>query len=91
MKQQQSEFQELRGLALSSQQKASDLEKENGMLKHTLARFKQEASRYEGRRKEREAKLKQREAKLEARIQEYRERLKSTSQQHRDQQTRRPK
>lgn len=86
MKQQQSEFQELRGLALSSQQKASDLEKENGMLKHTLARFKQEASRYEGRRKEREAKLKQREAKLEARIQEYRERLKSTSQQHRDQQ-----
>lgn len=85
MQQQQSEFEELRGLALSSERKASDLEKENDMLKHTLARFKQEASKYEGRRKEREAKLRQREAKLEARIQEYRERLKSTSQQHREQ------
>ncbi|KAL4919467.1 spindle pole body formation-associated protein-domain-containing protein [Aspergillus aurantiobrunneus] len=85
MKQQQSEFEQLRDLALSSEQKASELEKENAMLKHTLARFKQEASKYEGRRKEREARLKQRESKLETRIQEYRERLKSASQQHRDQ------
>lgn len=85
MKQQQSEFEELRDLALSSEQKASYLKKENDNLKHTLARSKQEVSKYESRRKEREAKLKQREAKLEARIQEYRERLKSTSQQHREQ------
>ncbi|KAL4928664.1 uncharacterized protein BDV17DRAFT_263186 [Aspergillus undulatus] len=85
MKQQQPNFEKLKGLALSSEQKASELEKENKMLKHTLARFKQEASKYEGRRKEREARLKQREAKLETRIQEYRERLKSTTQQHREQ------
>ncbi|RDW78744.1 uncharacterized protein DSM5745_05596 [Aspergillus mulundensis] len=85
MKQQQSDFEKLRGLALSSEQKASDLAKENASLKHTLARFKQEASKYEGRRKEREAKLKSRESKLEMRIQEYRDRLKSTSQQHREQ------
>ncbi|KAL4883320.1 spindle pole body formation-associated protein-domain-containing protein [Aspergillus karnatakaensis] len=85
MKQQNSDFEKLKGLALSSEQKASDLEKENAMLKNTLARFKQEASKYEGRRKEREAKLKQREAKLETRIQEYRERLKSTTQQQREQ------
>ncbi|KAL4807776.1 spindle pole body formation-associated protein-domain-containing protein [Aspergillus unguis] len=85
MKQQQSDFDKLKGLAFSSEQKASELEKENTMLKHTLARFKQEASKYEGRRKEREARLKQRENKLEVRIQEYRDRLKSTSQQHREQ------
>ncbi|KAL4788079.1 spindle pole body formation-associated protein-domain-containing protein [Aspergillus varians] len=85
LKQQQSDFQQLKGLARSSEQKASELEKENAMLKNTLARFKQEASKYEGRRKEREARLKQREAKLETRIQECRERLKTTSQQHREQ------
>ncbi|KAI9374935.1 spindle pole body formation-associated protein-domain-containing protein [Aspergillus egyptiacus] len=85
LKQQQSDFETLKGLALSSEQKASELEKENTMLKHTLARVKQETSKYEGRRKEREAKLKQREAKLEMRIQEYRERLKSTTRQHRQQ------
>ncbi|KAL4747113.1 hypothetical protein BDW72DRAFT_183531 [Aspergillus terricola var. indicus] len=85
MKRQQSDFEKLRGLALSSEQKASDLAKENASLKHTLARFKQEASKYEGRRKEREARLKSRESKLEARIQEYRDRLKSASQQHRKQ------
>ncbi|KAL4761254.1 uncharacterized protein BDW70DRAFT_135960 [Aspergillus foveolatus] len=85
MKRQQSDFEKLKGLALSSEQKASDLAKENASLKHTLARFKQEASKYEGRRKEREARLKSRESKLETRIQEYRERLKSASQQHRKQ------
>ncbi|KAL4980189.1 spindle pole body formation-associated protein-domain-containing protein [Aspergillus desertorum] len=85
MKRQQSDFEKLKGLALSSEQKAFDLAKENASLKHTLARFKQEASRYEGRRKEREARLKSRESKLETRIQEYRDRLKSASQQHRKQ------
>ncbi|KAL2865632.1 uncharacterized protein BJX67DRAFT_168809 [Aspergillus lucknowensis] len=85
MKQQHPEFERLRGLALSSEQKASDLEKENAMLKHTLSRVKQETSKYEDRRKERETKLRQREAKLETRIREYRERLKATSQQHREQ------
>lgn len=84
MKHQQSEFTKLKDLAQSSEQKASDLEKENATLKQTLARVKQEMTKYEGRRKEKEAKLKQREAKLELRVQEYRERLKSTSQQHRE-------
>ncbi|KAL6239597.1 hypothetical protein BDW75DRAFT_99949 [Aspergillus navahoensis] len=83
MKRQQSDFEKLKGLALSSEKKASDLAKENASLKHTLARFKQEASKYEGRRKEREARLKSRESKLETRIQEYRDRLKSAAQQHR--------
>ncbi|KAL5003176.1 spindle pole body formation-associated protein-domain-containing protein [Aspergillus recurvatus] len=85
MKRQQSDFEKLKGLALSSEQKASNLARENASLKHTLARFKQEASKYEGRRKEREARLKSRESKLETRIQEYRDRLKSASQQHRKQ------
>ncbi|OJJ41423.1 hypothetical protein ASPWEDRAFT_99793 [Aspergillus wentii DTO 134E9] len=73
----------LQDLAQSSEKKASELEKENMTLKQTLARVKQEMTKYEGRRKEKEAKLKQREAKLETRIQEYRERLKTASQQHR--------
>ncbi|KAE8142244.1 spindle pole body formation-associated protein-domain-containing protein [Aspergillus pseudotamarii] len=85
MKREQSEFTKLKDLAQSSEQKASNLEKENATLKQTLARVKQEMTKYEGRRKEKEAKLKQREAKLELRVQEYRERLKSTSQQHREQ------
>ncbi|KAE8383235.1 spindle pole body formation-associated protein-domain-containing protein [Aspergillus bertholletiae] len=85
MKREQSEFTRLKDLVQSSEQKASDLEKENATLKQTLARVKQEMTKYEGRRKEKEAKLKQREAKLELRVQEYRERLKSTSQQHREQ------
>ncbi|KAB8270208.1 spindle pole body formation-associated protein-domain-containing protein [Aspergillus minisclerotigenes] len=85
MKREQSEFAKLKDLAQSSEQKASNLEKENATLKQTLARVKQEMTKYEGRRKEKEAKLKQREAKLELRVQEYRERLKSTSQQHREQ------
>ncbi|RAH77357.1 hypothetical protein BO86DRAFT_323378 [Aspergillus japonicus CBS 114.51] len=83
MKRQQEEFNQLKDLARISEQKASELQKENASLKQTLARVKQEMSKYEGRRKEKEAKLKQREVKLETRIQEYRDRLKSTSQQHR--------
>ncbi|KAF9890977.1 hypothetical protein FE257_005234 [Aspergillus nanangensis] len=83
MKHQQLDFSKLRDLALSSEQKATELEKENATLKQTLARFKEEMTKYEGRRKEKEAKLKQREAKLETRIQEYRERLKTASQEHR--------
>ncbi|KAJ5177001.1 uncharacterized protein N7482_002878 [Penicillium canariense] len=74
----------LQSLAQSSEKKAQELEKENDSLKQTLARVKQEMSRYEGRRKEKETKLKQRETKLEARIQEYRERLKTTTQEHRE-------
>ena len=84
MKLQHSDFTKLQELARSSEQKASELQKENASLKQTLARVKQEMSKYEGRRKEKEARLKQREAKLETRIQEYRERLKTASQQHRD-------
>ncbi|KAA8647629.1 uncharacterized protein ATNIH1004_006323 [Aspergillus tanneri] len=81
---QQSEFTNLRDLAQSSEKKASELEKENVMLKQTLARVKQEMTKYEARRKEKEAKLKQRETRLETRIQEYRERLRTASQQHRE-------
>ncbi|KAJ5573631.1 Spindle-body formation-associated protein [Penicillium hispanicum] len=84
MKRQSTDLSTLQGLAESSEKKAQELEKENHSLKQTLARVKQEMSRYEGRRKEKENKLKQREAKLETRIQEYRERLKNTTQEHRE-------
>ncbi|KAJ5619048.1 Spindle-body formation-associated protein [Penicillium lagena] len=73
----------LQDLARSSEKKAQELEKENTQLKQTLARVKQEMSRYEGRRKDKESKFKSREAKLEARIQEYRDRLRTTTQEHR--------
>jgi hypothetical protein len=84
MKRQQVEFDQLRDLAQSSEEKASELARENLTLKQSLARVKQEMSKYEGRRKEKEAKLKQREIKLEARIQDYRNRLKTASQEHRE-------
>jgi hypothetical protein len=74
----------LQSLAQSSEKKAQELEKENTTLKQTLARVKQEMSRYEGRRKEKETRLKQRESKLEARIQEYRDRFKTITQEHRE-------
>lgn len=86
MRSQRSDLSKLEDLAQSSQQKASELEKENAAMKQNLARVKSEMTKYEGRRKEKEARLKQREAKLETRIQEYRERLKAASQQHRDSQ-----
>ncbi|KAJ5104484.1 hypothetical protein NUU61_001831 [Penicillium alfredii] len=84
MKRQQSDLSTLQDLAQSSEKKAQALENENNTLKQTLARVKQEMSRYEGRRKDKETKLKQREVKLEARIQEYRERLKTASKEHRE-------
>ncbi|RHZ48783.1 uncharacterized protein CDV56_102825 [Aspergillus thermomutatus] len=84
MERQQVDFDKLRELAQSSEQKASELARENLTLKQSLARVKQEMSKYEGRRKEKEAKLKQREIKLEARIQDYRNRLKTASQEHRE-------
>ncbi|KAJ5512365.1 Spindle-body formation-associated protein [Penicillium fimorum] len=83
MQQQQSELSTLQDLAQSSEKKARALEKENNTLKQTLARVKQEMSRYEGRRKDKETRLKQREIRLEQRIQEYREKLKTVSQEHR--------
>lgn len=86
MRNKPTDLNELQGLAESSQQKASELERENTTLKRSLARVKSEMTKYEGRRKEKETKLKQREAKLEIRIQEYRDRLKMMSQQHRDSQ-----
>lgn len=86
MRNKPTDLSELQDLAESSQQKASELEKENTSLKRSLARVKSEMTKYEGRRKEKETKLKQREAKLEIRIQEYRDRLKMMSQQHRDSQ-----
>ncbi|KAJ5345284.1 hypothetical protein N7452_003288 [Penicillium brevicompactum] len=84
MQRQQSELNTLQNLAQSSEKKAQALEQENNTLKQTLARVKQEMSRYEGRRKEKETRLKQREAKLELRIQEYREKLKTLAQDHRE-------
>lgn len=86
MRNRPTDLSELQDLAESSQQKASELEKENATLKRSLARVKSEMTKYEGRRKEKETKLKQREAKLEIRIQEYRDRLRMMSQQHRDSQ-----
>lgn len=78
------DLKELQSLAQSSEKKAQDLEKENHSLKQTMARVKQEMSRYEGRRKEKETKFRQREIKLEGRVQEYRERLKKVTQEHRE-------
>lgn len=86
MQNQRSGLSQLHDLSESSEQKASELEKENVTLKQTLARFKSEMTKYEGRRKEKEAKLKQREAKLELRIREYRERLRTVTQRHRESQ-----
>ena len=83
MKRQNPDLSALQNLAHSSEKKAKDLEQENLSLKKTLARVKQEMSRYEGRRKEKENKLKQREAKLEHSIQEYRDRLRTSTQEHR--------
>jgi hypothetical protein len=84
LQRQQSELSKLQNLAQSSEKKAQALEQENKTLKQTLARVKQEMSRYEGRRKDKETRLKQREARLEQRIQEYREKLKTVSQEHRE-------
>lgn len=84
MQRQQSELSTLQNLAQSSEKKAQALEQENNTLKQTLARVKQEMSRYEGRRKDKETRLKQREARLEQRIQEYREKLKTVSHEHRE-------
>lgn len=83
MKRQNPDLTTLQNLAHSSEKKAKDLQQENLSLKKTLARVKQEMSRYEGRRKEKENKLKQREAKLENSIQEYRDRLRTSAQEHR--------
>ena len=74
----------LESLALRAEKKAQGLVKENTTLKQTLARIKQDMTRYETRRKEKETKSKHREAKLEARVQEYRDRLKAASQEHRE-------
>ncbi|KAJ5775314.1 uncharacterized protein N7511_000325 [Penicillium nucicola] len=84
MQRHQSELSTLQTLAQSSEKKAQTLEQENNTLKQTLARVKQEMSRYEGRRKDKETKLKQRESRLELRVQEYRDRLKTATQQHRE-------
>ncbi|CAG7974655.1 unnamed protein product [Penicillium olsonii] len=84
MQRQNSELSTLQNLAQSSEKKAQALEQENHTLKQTLARVKQEMSRYEGRRKDKENRLKQREARLEQRIQEYREKLKTVSHDHRE-------
>ncbi|KAJ5182707.1 hypothetical protein N7492_000323 [Penicillium capsulatum] len=74
----------LQTLASRAEKKAQGLEKENNTLKQALARVKQDMTRYESRRKDKEAKAKHRESKLETRVQDYRERLKRTSQEHRE-------
>lgn len=81
---QKSEMAELRQLARSSEEKASELEKENIALKNNILRVKGEMGKYEERRKSREASLKQREQKLENRNQEYRDRLSLASKERRD-------
>lgn len=74
----------LQTLASRAEKKAQGLEKENSSLKQTLARVKQDMTRYESRRKDKEAKAKHRESKLETRVQEYRERLKKVTREHRE-------
>ncbi|OKL64406.1 hypothetical protein UA08_00210 [Talaromyces atroroseus] len=72
---QDDELEKLRNLAKSSENKVSELEKENALLKKTIARVKGEMGKYEERRSEKETKLKQRAAKYEARCQEYKEKM----------------
>jgi Cut12 conserved domain len=72
---QDDELAKLRNLAKSSENKASELEKENSLLKQTIARVKGEMGKYEERRSEKEAKLKHRAAKYETRCQEYKEKM----------------
>lgn len=76
---QNTDMKDLRELVEKSEQKATELEKENQSLKRSLARFKDEMSKYEDRRKAKETKLKQREQKMESRVREYSTRLKSLS------------
>lgn len=73
---QDDELEKLRELARSSEDKASELEKENAMLKQTISRVKEGMGKYEERRSEKETKLKQRIAKLEARCQEQKAKFK---------------
>lgn len=84
LKRQNPDLNKLQSLAQSSEKKAQELEKENKTLKQNLARVKQEMAGYEGRRKEKENRLKQRETKLEASVQEYRDRLKTATREHRE-------
>lgn len=84
LKRQNPDLSKLQRLAQSSEKKAQELEKENKTLKQNLARVKQEMAGYEGRRKEKENRLKQRETKLEASVQEYRDRLKTATREHRE-------
>ncbi|PCH02593.1 Spindle-body formation-associated protein [Penicillium occitanis (nom. inval.)] len=65
----------LQNLAISSERKVSELEKENAALKRTITRVKGEMGKYEERRTDKERKLKQRIEKLDLRCSEYRQKI----------------
>lgn len=73
---------EMQHLVETSEAKAKDVENENSALKRSLARAKDEMSKYEERRKAKEDRLKQREQKLESRLQEYATLLKEAAKRH---------
>ncbi|KAF3406699.1 hypothetical protein DPV78_000956 [Talaromyces pinophilus] len=72
---QDDDIKKLQNLAISSERKVSELEKENAALKRTITRVKGEMGKYEERRTDKERKLKQRIEKLDLRCSEYRQKI----------------
>ncbi|KUL84689.1 hypothetical protein ZTR_07635 [Talaromyces verruculosus] len=72
---QDDDIKKLQNLAISSERKVSELEKENAALKRTITRVKGEMGKYEEQRTDKEEKLKQRIEKLDLRCSEYRQKI----------------
>lgn len=72
---QDDDIKKLQDLAISSERKVSELEKENAALKRTISRVKGEMGKYEERRTEKESKLKLRIEKLDLRCADYRQKM----------------
>jgi hypothetical protein len=73
---QDDDIKKLQNLAISSERKVSELEKENAALKRTITRVKDEMGKYEERRTEKEAKLKLRIESLDLKCSKYKQKMK---------------
>uniref|UniRef100_A0A093V4Y7 EH domain-containing and endocytosis protein 1 n=1 Tax=Talaromyces marneffei PM1 TaxID=1077442 RepID=A0A093V4Y7_TALMA len=73
---QDDDIKKLQNIAISSERKVSELEKENVALKRTILRVKEEMGKYEERRTEKETKLKLRIEKLDLRCSDYKQKMK---------------
>jgi hypothetical protein len=73
---QDDDIKKLQNLAISSERKVSELEKENAALKRTITRVKEEMGKYEERRTEKETKLKLRIERLDLRCSDYKQKMK---------------